>query len=103
MLRTVTPHDFVAVCTACNTTVAAVAEETGLSEATLLDFAAGRLGLSAFDRMRIFGALVKHLPGEPRVSPPDLETVMAMHKLFNEVMQEESEMRACEDSPRSTH
>ena len=62
MLMRVKPHDLIAHCAECNTTLAQVSQQTKLSEEVLLAFARGELPLSAHDRFAIFMALTRNLP-----------------------------------------
>jgi hypothetical protein len=85
MLRYVQPHDLIALCEIGNTTLKAVSDETGLLEWELLSFAAGKLPLSAKDRIRIFLAVTKHAP--PRADAcPSADTIFNADALCNDMI-----------------
>jgi hypothetical protein len=60
VLKTVPPHDIEALCAMCNTTLNVLAKETCIERGALREFAAGRLALSAADRLVLIATLLFH-------------------------------------------
>jgi hypothetical protein len=102
MLKTVIPHDIRAICGACNTSLATLSSETGISQEDLLAYAAGRLALSATEFLTIVAALAVEPYTAPPPEPLSLESfanevraewrrIVACDRLFREVEDEERE------------
>ena len=90
MLRTVQPHDIVAACEQCNMTLAMLSEETGIVETELLDFAAGRIPLSAQARFLIIATLVSHVVAKHGV-PDDCDARLDGVALLGVIIRLQSE------------
>jgi hypothetical protein len=81
MLMTVAPHDLVALCTECCTTLETLSAETGLLQEELLAFAAGRIPLNARDRLNILVVLSRHAPHVTRASRSDVVTGLSHNEI----------------------